>query len=38
VAREVLWYPGVDSEEEAEMIEVLETEASWIEIAWPDSL
>jgi hypothetical protein len=38
ISGETLWYPGVDSEEEAEIIEVLETEASWIELAWPDSL
>ena len=38
ISGEALWYPGVDSEEEAETIEILETEAAWIEMAWPDSL
>lgn len=33
----VLWYPGVESEEEGEVIEIREDEERiWIEMAWPE--
>jgi hypothetical protein len=35
--RTFLWYPGVESEEEAEVIEIREGEERiWIEMIWPD--
>lgn len=37
-AGDVLWYPGVESEEEAEVIALRESEQSWLEMVWPDSL
>ncbi|MCA9727737.1 MAG: hypothetical protein KC729_08635 [Candidatus Eisenbacteria bacterium] len=32
----VFWYPGVSSEEEAEILEVDQGNARWLEMPWPD--